>query len=899
MNPNAYCIDPLPHNVKDKHDVIDWEQLPKGECDMNYRLPRGDLWLAIGRAVTLLFVAAVIGAGLGALVRWTSPLWSLSGWSVAGGMGVVLLTATWTLYAGRTRRDLQLALAVLSAGVAVLVSASLTPLQSGPQGWLAAWVFAAPLVGLALADTIGVDAVWWFSANPRLSRQSMLGWRDDWRRRWVGVPKRPPAKPTPTRAELSAHRRAMRLRDSLPAGLVWLIAAWLVGVLSGVLLAAFAPTTLIATPVVMQTTLVLAAACVARCGAETLRTLGIVALAFIDFCQDAPACSCPPWVWRSPTGPSHKRHAIVAIAVAALAYLAAGAAAGETLSVESHFCVRFFLPAIAAMLAPIWLVLMMATVSGPALVAHYDALEATGAREHQATTEWDGYIARLQSSRNSLERRSTWIGCHRTLGYPILLDDRLRFEHTHVVGGTGTGKTALAVASDLVQFLRRPRGSDKSGDAIVVIDCKGDQALLQTVRLEAEASGRTFKWFTNMPHRSTHFFNPLTQLQDAELSLSDVVAAVAQSLSLYHGEAYGRGFFGAGARAILQAALQSSANFGGLGAPGPPIQSFADLEQALREVCATPDEYQAAKHVAYVLAQLSAFEQVNLTPGRPQTSPELLEAIHMPTAIRNGEVIYFYLVGAMDLSSVGHLARLAMYSTLAAAQHYRFTTKKRPSVQLFADEAQCLISQSLQPILEQARSYGIACTLSHQNHSQLAQPGGPDLRELVLSNTAIKRYHSIRDPAVQKYVSQMSGRVLYYLMSWDQLKRRAVGQGVVSPRYACTGPDGVMRVGVQTAIGDRIEAEDQADMNRRLQQSIAIMERSEGLTQFNGGLVMHSDWPVSRRDYDERERMPWPGDPLLPHIVTATTHPEIDLDATDAAISERLKRVRDRLLPPN
>ena len=64
--------------------------------------------------------------------------------------------------------------------------------------------------------------------------------------------------------------------------------------------------------------------------------------------------------------------------------------------------------------------------------------------------------------------------------------------------------------------------------------------------------GRTFKWFTNKPFRSTYIFNPWDQRIVKQLTLSDVLGLFMQSLNLHHGDDYGRSWFALVARTMLR-----------------------------------------------------------------------------------------------------------------------------------------------------------------------------------------------------------------------------------------------------------------------------------------------------------------------------------------------------------
>ena len=110
-------------------------------------------------------------------------------------------------------------------------------------------------------------------------------------------------------------------------------------------------------------------------------------------------------------------------------------------------------------------------------------------RSHEKA--FDGYIERLRNSRNLRERRSLLFGYHIPDGFPILLDDKLLFEHMLLLGSTGTGKTSISLQGLAIQLIRRGDGP------VVIFDCKGDPSLFHTIRLETQRTGRAFKWFTN------------------------------------------------------------------------------------------------------------------------------------------------------------------------------------------------------------------------------------------------------------------------------------------------------------------------------------------------------------------------------------------------------------------
>src|SRR5207245_11116050 len=132
------------------------------------------------------------------------------------------------------------------------------------------------------------------------------------------------------------------------------------------------------------------------------------------------------------------------------------------------------------------------------------------------------------------ERESLLAGRHPDYDYAILLHSKLLFEHVHLLGSTGAGKTALGLLNHAIQLIRRGDGP------VIVLDCKGDPAAFHTICLEATRQGRTLKWFTNQLRHSTYIFNPFDPDLYRTQSLQDIVGLLINALNLHHGSDYGR-----------------------------------------------------------------------------------------------------------------------------------------------------------------------------------------------------------------------------------------------------------------------------------------------------------------------------------------------------------------------
>ena len=517
---------------------------------------------------------------------------------------------------------------------------------------------------------------------------------------------------------------------------------------------------------------------------------------------------------------------------------------------------------------------------------------------------YDGYSDRLRFSRNLAERRSIIVGRHSTDGFPVLLDTDLLLEHMHILGSTGSGKTALALMTTAIQLIRRNDG------AVVVLDNKGDPALFNTVRIEAERAGRTFKWFTNKPSRSTYVFNPFDSKVLRRLSLQEILGLVIQSLNLHHGDDYGRAWFSIAARTLLKHSLEES--LGRRNRPGSArrssslfpvqtIQSFQDLDDAIRFLSMEGGkDYEAAKHLGLIVNALADFPQLNLSPGRNPNHSALKHAIHMREAVRDKQVIYFYLTGAMDQVSVAEIARLAMYSLLAATMNHREEFGETPRAYCLCDEAQLVIAQNIANVLAQARSYGLACILAHQTMSQLNPPGGVDLRELVMVCTCIKQYFSARDPWLQEYISDNSGRTNYFSLGYDQHVEDVMVGNTGAPFAAVDLDDGYAKVRVQEYPGPRLTPQEIQEVSRRDNLCFYSVDHARAMSRHHGFFPMWVDWPMPVAEYRRRQdSIPWPA-PTEATIVVAPDWPD-DVEApvtpqpATGATARRLRDMQRRL----
>jgi len=495
---------------------------------------------------------------------------------------------------------------------------------------------------------------------------------------------------------------------------------------------------------------------------------------------------------------------------------------------------------------------------------------------------FDQYTARMQQSDNRVERDSLLVGFNLHHEYPIVIDTELLLEHMHITGATGSAKTSLGLIPLIQKLIRNE-------EPCLILDLKGDNAMFHTARLEAEQTGRRFKWFTNRPNYSTYVFNPFLQTHLKSLTVADVTGFFIASLNMHHGSDYGRAYFSLMARDYLQHALKRSLGLErrarGVAATRPapePIRSFADLHDMLTEIAANDDRYKNASHLASVIRNLADFPQLNLAVNDSAASEEQAvhdAAIHMPDVIAEKQVAYFYLPPTFDATSVVEMARLAIYAVINAAVAHREKTGQRARIFVICDEAQHIIGQNISNVLAQARSHGVGCILAHQTLSQLNPPGGVDLRDLVLNCTAIKQFWAARDPLTREYISKISGEVTHYNASWPQLKRRVLG-GEIGRRFAAGTTEEPLMINISEQVGPRLTSQDIENYGRQTNTSIMAIHRNQGYSCYDGAFPVVTPWTMSQAEYNRRSHdIPWP-EALAETIVVS---PDWNPDRTETA----------------
>ena len=323
-----------------------------------------------------------------------------------------------------------------------------------------------------------------------------------------------------------------------------------------------------------------------------------------------------------------------------------------------------------------------------------------------------------------------------------------RFAHTHILGGSGHGKTQL-LQSLIYRDLSQQEGTAPS---VVVIDSQGD--LINTISqlalfdpLAAESLHERFLLIDPANFTAP----PAINLFDANLDRIKQYGAVEQerikngTIELYE---Y---FFGA----LLGAGLSQKQNL--------IFRYLAELMltidganiHTLRELLETPDAFQDDIAKLDGTARLF-FEQQFFDKSYDDTRTQVARRLWGILANRSFERIFSSRTSRIDLFDAMNTGKVILINTAkdllkqdgtaifgrffiamiaqAALERAQIPREQRRPTFVYIDEAQDYFDENIDHMLEQVRKYKIGLVLAHQTLAQLT----PKLKASIMANTGTK-----------------------------------------------------------------------------------------------------------------------------------------------------------------
>ncbi len=378
---------------------------------------------------------------------------------------------------------------------------------------------------------------------------------------------------------------------------------------------------------------------------------------------------------------------------------------------------------------------------------------------------WEAHFERLKVGAERAPSQHLLLGYEPVTADPILLSRPLLHAHAHVVGATQTGKTSAALIPLVTQLIRGsdepPRLGEHVGPPppILIIDLKGDFALFHTARLEAKRRGRRFHYFTTHPEKDSHVFDVFGSLASLIPTPADLGGFFAQAFDVFHGPGYGHGYYSKENREAMVRAVDEAREQSGR---APTLETFGE---ALKTTASKKTGHDAREAQA-TLAPLVRPELAARLERREGVDPA--RVIHMPTAIEQREVLYFWVPVLRSTAGLD-IARLALYSFMHAVAERNYTRGERRAYAII-DEFQEVASFNIGRLLTFSAGVGLSMVMANQSVQNL-KVGSTDIRDHVTTNANLRLFFSVANGDDIEELQKLSGEKTV----WSQSRQRARG----------------------------------------------------------------------------------------------------------------------------
>ncbi len=454
------------------------------------------------------------------------------------------------------------------------------------------------------------------------------------------------------------------------------------------------------------------------------------------------------------------------------------------------------------------------------------------------TADWNTVISSIRNSSNPVERDSIFLGRVSHDGSPLLVPRAVFREHAHILGDSGSGKTARGLIPLAEQLIADRESS------LMVIDLKGDsQEILSSLNLCAKQYGTgsspiPVRQFSIREDHATFAFNPFQLPCWQRLNLFQRSDVLCGALGLTYGTDYGRGFYSSANASVLHATLRAF----------PQVGSFSELSDRIAFVTSrskahglSEGQSESGNHVRMIADRLGSFKPLNVTPEQTPSPEVTRQAMDPAQLFARQEIFYFHLSTTLGPGYSPEIARLAMFMLLTTAT----LTEQRRQVYLMVDEFQRVAAQNVDAILQIARSMNVGVILANQSMLDLK---GDDLIHVVEANCRYRQWYAISSPEEQERLSKASGQTVDLLHS-ESTSRQRDGWEVRTTTSR----------GSNEFIAPRLSINDVKLASDDPRKSIALVTRGAGYSQFGGmPVVVESDFHITEAEFLARKNAPWP-----------------------------------------
>ncbi|MEW8309335.1 MAG: type IV secretion system DNA-binding domain-containing protein [gamma proteobacterium symbiont of Ctena orbiculata] len=301
---------------------------------------------------------------------------------------------------------------------------------------------------------------------------------------------------------------------------------------------------------------------------------------------------------------------------------------------------------------------------------------------------------------------------------PFTIPDKSYFEHMHVIGGTGAGKTTW-LAQLILHHIHDPRQP-----SVVVVDSQG--ALIPPLSTLASIQDRLIYIDPHNPLAINVFDTQAGALETFDYLFSGIVGTdlTAKQSILFE-------FLAKLMLSIPNATLQDLLNL---------TIDTAPYEEAIRNLPITQRQFfevdfnsgtfrSTREQVRYRLQAIMGDDTLHSLLANPKTELNIGEALN------SGSIILIDTSKDVLKKASAPFGRIFIALILQALyERTPIPESKRHPTHLIVDEAHEYFDQNINALLNQVRKYRCGCVFAHQ----LLNQASPDLRASLASSTSIK-----------------------------------------------------------------------------------------------------------------------------------------------------------------
>lgn len=472
-------------------------------------------------------------------------------------------------------------------------------------------------------------------------------------------------------------------------------------------------------------------------------------------------------------------------------------------------------------------------------------------------------IKHLRGSKNKLEKDAYFWGVVEADCSPILVDRKLLFEHAHILGSSGRGKSAMRLSPLVEQSI-------SFGDMTpIFIDLKADKLenLANAYAARDELKVRTgielpVKVFTIQQGALSHVFNPFNNPAWKRFSVADQTSIIAAALNLSYGIDYGRGHYSAVNADVIEECLMANSG----------IATFHEMYSTLVELAANPSTYIGSLRrsdyisVAQAVSKLASCNVLNMSPDSASPKDVLENQIDLAEAFQTPGIYYFHLPSITSPFVAQSVARLVTKFLLVAAK----AAERKTQVLIVIDEFQRMAAENLEEFFTMARSHGVGIVIANQSIADL-KASGDKLYYAIEGNCAIRQWLSVTTVDDLNTLEKLFGTHKEINVTNTRSDR---GQSV-SESLHDSG---------RTTTTNLHEISDNAFLS-----VTKLLGDRRGYAQYRGiPFVTRTQFHVTEEEYDKRMKFQWPDTlpgmmevselPLPKKPVTSKARPKHDAD---------------------